>query len=92
MKIKKNGKIVNLTETDLRRIVKRTLNEQDSVAPSSLPSCKKVMGDLAKEDLDKKNSKTGKDGKKKIGALGIAREKVTLHKSSGGPDSGVLVA
>lgn len=27
MKIKKNGKIVNLTETDLRRIVKRTLNE-----------------------------------------------------------------
>ena len=27
MKIKKNGKIVNLTEADLRRIVKRTLNE-----------------------------------------------------------------
>jgi hypothetical protein len=27
MKIKKNGKIVNLTESDLQRIVKRTLNE-----------------------------------------------------------------
>jgi hypothetical protein len=27
MKIKKNGKVVNLTESDLQRIVKRTLNE-----------------------------------------------------------------
>jgi len=28
MRIKKNGKVVNLTESDLKRIVKRTLNEQ----------------------------------------------------------------
>ena len=28
MKIKKNGKVINLTESDLKRIVKRTLNEQ----------------------------------------------------------------
>ena len=28
MKIKKNGKVVNLTESDLKRIVKKTLNEQ----------------------------------------------------------------
>ena len=28
MKIRKNGKVVNLTESDLKRIVKRTLNEQ----------------------------------------------------------------
>ena len=28
MKIKKNGKVINLTETDLRRIVKKTLSEQ----------------------------------------------------------------
>ena len=27
MKIKKNGKIINLTESDLKRIVKKTLNE-----------------------------------------------------------------
>ena len=27
MKIKKNGKVINLTESDLKRIVKRTLNE-----------------------------------------------------------------
>ena len=28
MKIKKNGKVMRLTESDLRRIVKRVLNEQ----------------------------------------------------------------
>ena len=28
MKIKKNGKVIRLTESDLKRIVKRTLNEQ----------------------------------------------------------------
>jgi len=28
MKIKKNGKVIRLTESDLQRIVKRTLNEQ----------------------------------------------------------------
>ena len=30
MRIKKNGKVVNLTESDLKRIVKRTLTEQES--------------------------------------------------------------
>ena len=34
MKIKKNGKIVNLTESDLQRIVKRTLNEGEIIIPS----------------------------------------------------------
>ena len=28
MKIKKNGKVIRLTESDLKRIVKRTLSEQ----------------------------------------------------------------
>jgi len=28
MKIKKNGKVINLTESELKRIVKRTLSEQ----------------------------------------------------------------
>jgi hypothetical protein len=28
MKIKKNGKVITLTESDLKRIVKKTLNEQ----------------------------------------------------------------
>ena len=28
MKIKKNGKVINLTESDLKRIVKRVLKEQ----------------------------------------------------------------
>ena len=30
MKIKKNGKVINLTEGDLQKIVKRTLNEQET--------------------------------------------------------------
>lgn len=30
MKIKKNGKVVNLTESDLKRIVKRVLTEEDA--------------------------------------------------------------
>lgn len=29
MKIRKNGKVVRLTESDLQRIVKRTLNEEE---------------------------------------------------------------
>ena len=29
MKIRKNGKVINLTESDLQRIVKRTLNEDE---------------------------------------------------------------
>ena len=82
MKIKKNGKIVNLTETDLRRIVKRTLNEQDSAKTSSLPSCKEEMGKLAKEAEEKNCAKTGKDGKRKTGCMGTAKEKVTLRMGS----------
>jgi hypothetical protein len=34
MRIKKNGKVVNLTESDLKRIVKRTLNEQGVPEPN----------------------------------------------------------
>ena len=34
MKIKKNGKVINLTESDLKRIVKRTLTELKSLNES----------------------------------------------------------
>ena len=34
MKIRKNGKVVNLTESDLRRIVKRVLNEGVTATPN----------------------------------------------------------
>ena len=33
MKIKKNGKVINLTEGDLKRIVKKVLNEEQDWAP-----------------------------------------------------------
>ena len=42
MKIKKNGKVVNLTEADLKRIVKRTLNEQGVPEPNK--SLEKLVG------------------------------------------------
>tara|TARA_Y100001937_G_C6888332_1_gene227848 strand:+ start:68 stop:391 length:324 start_codon:yes stop_codon:yes gene_type:complete len=84
MKIKKNGRVISLSETDLQRIVKRTLNEVDSSKTSSLPSCKKVMRELAKKEQDKNCGKTGKDGKFKTGCTGTAREKVTLKMTSPG--------
>ena len=31
MKIKKGGKVISLTESDLKRIVKKVLNEQETV-------------------------------------------------------------
>ena len=34
MKIKKNGKVISLSEADLQRIVKRTLNEGEILVPS----------------------------------------------------------
>ena len=35
MKIKKNGKVIRLTESDLQRIVKRTLSEGTSYSDMS---------------------------------------------------------
>jgi hypothetical protein len=91
MRIRKNGTLVNLTESDLQRIVKRTLNEQTS----DLPSCKRVMVDLAKEDMEKKQNKgkRNKGSKPVIGTVGTAEQKVTL-KTTVGPiaEPGVVVA
>jgi len=91
MRIRKNGTLVNLTESDLQRIVKRTLNEQTS----DLPSCKKVMGDLAEEEMEKNQNKGKRDkgSKPPIGTVGTAEQKVTL-KTTVGPigESGVVVA
>ena len=91
MRIRKNGTVVNLTESDLQRIVKRTLNEQTS----DLPTCKKVMGDLAEEELKKNQNKGKRDknSKPRTGTAGTAEQKVTLRTTVGPlPDSGVVVA
>jgi len=37
MKIKKNGEVIKLSESDLKRIVKRTLNEQSWAEGESRP-------------------------------------------------------
>jgi hypothetical protein len=49
MKIRKNGKVVRLSESDLQRIVKRTLKEEtesckkeDSMPSRERPMCKEV--------------------------------------------------
>ncbi len=38
MKIRKNGKVINLTESDLQRIVKRTLNEGEILTGDTVSS------------------------------------------------------
>jgi hypothetical protein len=52
MKIRKNGKVINLTESDLQRIVKRVINEEgispttgekDITPPQDLPDCRSMM-------------------------------------------------
>ena len=63
MKIRKNGKVVRLTESDLQRIVKRTLNEEQG---TPLPQkcggeIKTIMG-LMSENRDYKiKIQTGSD-------------------------------
>ena len=49
MKIKKNGKVVNLTESDLRRITKRFLNENDD-PKSFVIDC--IMENTTLKDID----------------------------------------
>ena len=49
MKIKKNGKIINLTEGDLKRIVKRVIREQEENTESSNVTITKVFNGLDKE-------------------------------------------
>ena len=50
MRIKKNGKVINLTESDLKRIVKRTLSEQEvdpNVNKNMHPEINKQIDNLA---------------------------------------------
>ena len=71
MKIKKNGKVVRLTESDLQRIVKRTLNESSysemSDGDVKLPKeckedhLKKVMRFMSEKNDAKIKIQTGND-------------------------------
>jgi hypothetical protein len=68
MKIKKNGKVINLTEGDLKRIVKKVLNETDGDVEECLRKfagktwfdimkcCANKKG-IKEEDLEKMKSK-----------------------------------
>jgi len=52
MKIKKNGKVIKLTESDLQKIVKRVLNEQSEDQLEVL-ICLANAADLTYEDVAK---------------------------------------
>ena len=49
MKIKKNGKIINLTEVDLKRIVKRVIREQEENTQSTNVTLTKVFNEFSTE-------------------------------------------
>ncbi len=49
MKIKKNGKIINLTEGDLKRIVKRVIREQEENTQSTNVTLTKVFNEFSTE-------------------------------------------
>jgi len=40
MKIRKNGKVINLTESDLRRITKRVISEEEEMDNKNISECK----------------------------------------------------
>jgi len=48
MKNKKNGKVIKLTESDLQRIVKRVLNEQEMGTSSGVSEPSEIKNDTAK--------------------------------------------
>ena len=59
MRIKKNGKVINLTESDIKKLSKRILKEQ--VSPEELINNLREMGDLQKKVAHSLKSKTPKD-------------------------------
>ena len=64
MKIKKNGKVIRLTESDLKRIVKRVLNEQeeqtyillDTEWENNVPHRVKVLTNQGFNDIEDKDA------------------------------------
>jgi hypothetical protein len=52
MKIRKNGKVVRLTESDLQRIVKRTLNEDETLGVTDLKKFKEYLRTQRDRDVN----------------------------------------
>lgn len=51
MKIKKNGQVIKLTESDLKRIVKRTISEQFNDEEMINPAHKPITLESIKQDI-----------------------------------------
>lgn len=60
MRIKKNGKVINLTESDLKRIVKKVLNESER---TTLNANQEKMGKHLFKDGVQYGIEVGSDGK-----------------------------
>lgn len=60
MRIKKNGKVINLTESDLKRIVKKVLNESER---TTLNANQEKMGKHVFKDGVQYGIEVGSDGK-----------------------------
>jgi len=65
MRIRKNGTVVNLTEGDLQRIVKRTLNEGEIEVKGKSTFTDKTKGKTKKEQWDSREKLSMSDFIKK---------------------------
>lgn len=97
MKIKKNGQIIRLTESDLKRIVKNVLNEGSGMdfmkkdeleelgrgISKGLPSCSEIMTKMAMEDLQQRLDSFKDMKERPVGSIGRAEEDVTLRALEG---------
>tara|TARA_R110002020_G_scaffold336765_1_gene552229 strand:- start:2459 stop:2815 length:357 start_codon:yes stop_codon:yes gene_type:complete len=80
MKIKKNGKVINLTEGDLKRIVKKVLNESSSTLEKQF--CKDGGFNYDKYySTECKESEN--QGRESFEGCKDGKEYVTNHKSDG---------
>jgi hypothetical protein len=66
MKIKKNGKVITLTESDLQRIVKKALREQGSENSSDKTAMEKEIAELELLKKELESAKSNLESKKKI--------------------------
>tara|TARA_Y100000389_G_scaffold199271_1_gene237351 strand:- start:693 stop:1109 length:417 start_codon:yes stop_codon:yes gene_type:complete len=72
MKIKKNGKVINLTESDLKRIVKKVLNEQ---SPQATTDTRRNYNELDSKGLKQKIKELSQEIKTKLrGWVGLTPE------------------
>lgn len=87
MKIRKNGKVINLTESDLQRIVKRVISEQSNVAKSAAKKFYDALEGSVWSDSEEGASDAVMSLKTKEDFIEFNNE---IKKLSGGDDFGTV--